>query len=58
MKLNEYRMEISLMKEQNNTEYDMYSIIAALIRKGNNIKNVLSLRDVHARRRSRKGQIF
>lgn len=57
MNLESYIREIKLMKKQNNTEYDMYSIIASLIRDGKNVEN-LSIRDVNRRRKSEKGQVF
>lgn len=58
MELKEYMREIDLMKKQNYTEYDMYSIIASIIRSGKNIKS-LSLRDVNRRqKRSKRGKIF
>lgn len=57
MDLNMYKREIDLMKRQNYTECDMYSIIAALIREGENVKS-LSIRDVHTRRKSELGQVF
>lgn len=58
MELKEYMREIKLMKKQNFTEYDMYSVIASLMREGKNIKQ-LSLRDVSKRwGRTKKGRIF
>ncbi|MEN2768067.1 hypothetical protein [Ornithinibacillus xuwenensis] len=57
MDLLKYKREINLMKKQNMTEYDMYSVIASLIREGNNVES-LSLRDVNRRRKSGKGQVF
>lgn len=57
MKYSEYMREIELMKAQNYTEYDMYSVIAQLLREGNNMKE-LSLRDVSKRRKSKRGMVF
>ncbi|MDU1006886.1 MAG: hypothetical protein E7A63_17755 [Clostridium butyricum] len=58
MELKEYMREIKLMKKQNFTEYDMYSVIASLMREGANIKE-LSLRDVSKRwGRTNRGRIF
>lgn len=58
MEYTEYKREIELMKRQNYTEYDMYSVIAQLLREGNNMKE-LSLRDVSKRwGRSKKGRVF
>ena len=37
MNLDKYKKEIELMKKQNMTEYDMYSIIASIIREGKNV---------------------
>ena len=52
-----YKREIELMKKQNPTEYDMYSLIIALIREGENVET-LSVRDVSKRQRSQRGQVF
>lgn len=50
--------EIRLMKKQNFTEVDMYSVIASLMRAGENVK-VLSLRDVNRRwGRTNRGRVF
>lgn len=57
MNLDKYKKEIELMKKQNMTEYDMYSIIASIIREGNSVE-LLSIRDVNRRRKSEKGQVF
>lgn len=58
VELKEYMREIKLMKKQNFTEYDMYSVIASLMREGANIKK-LSLRDVSKRwGRTNRGRIF
>lgn len=58
MRFEEYWEEIELMIRQNYTEYDMYSVIAALMREGKNIKK-LSLRDVNRRRGSTaRGRVF
>ncbi|GAA4060940.1 hypothetical protein [Amphibacillus indicireducens] len=57
MDLHKYKREIELMKKQNMTEYDLYSIIASIIREGKNIES-LSLRDVNRRRNSEKGKVF
>ena len=58
MKLLEYMREIRLMKNQNHTEYDMYSVISSLMREGTNIKK-LSLRDVNRRwGRTNRGRVF
>lgn len=58
VELKEYMREIKLMKKQNFTEYDMYSVIASLMREGANIKE-LSLRDVSKRwGRTNRGRIF
>lgn len=46
MNLDKYKKEIELMKKQNMTEYDMYSIIASIIREGKNVE-LLSIRDVY-----------
>ena len=57
MNLDKYKKEIELMKKQNMTEYDMYSIIASIIREGKNVE-LLSIRDVNRRRKSERGQVF
>lgn len=58
MTLKEYIREIDLMKKQNYTEYDMYSVIASIIRDGENIKD-LSLRDINRRwGRTNRGRVF
>lgn len=58
MTLKEYMREINLMKNQNYTEFDMYSVIASLMREGGNIKE-LSLRDVNRRQgRTNRGRVF
>lgn len=58
VKLEEYMREIELMKKQNYTEYDMYSVIASLLREGENIKKH-SLRDVNRRwSRTNRGKVF
>jgi hypothetical protein len=58
MTLQEYMREMMLMKKQNFTEYDMYSVIASLMRDGRNIQE-LSLRDVNRRwGRTNKGRVF
>ncbi|MDM8534302.1 hypothetical protein QUF55_06305 [Clostridiaceae bacterium HSG29] len=58
MKLEEYMREITLMRKQNYTEYDMYSVIASLMRERENIKK-LSLRDVNRRQgHTKRGRIF
>lgn len=57
MNFYKYMREINLMKKQNMTEYDMYSIIAMLIRKGKNVE-YLSIRDVNRRHKSKRGQVF
>lgn len=57
MDLSKYMKEISLMKKQNMTEYDMYSVIGSLIREGKNVE-FLSIRDVNRRRKSKRGQVF
>ena len=58
MTLQEYKREINLMKNQNFTEIDMYSVIASLMRDGENVKE-LSLRDVNRRwGRTDRGRVF
>lgn len=57
MNLDKYKKEIELMKKQNMTEYDVYSIIASIIREGKNVE-LLSIRDVNRRRKSERGQVF
>lgn len=56
--VNEYMNEIELIKKQNNTEYDLYFVVADLLKKWGNIGKELSLRAVYNRRRSAMGQIF
>lgn len=52
-----YKREIELMKKQNLTEFDMYSLIIFLIRDGENVET-LSVRDVSSREKSPRGQVF
>lgn len=57
MNLKDYKRELNLIAKQNMTEYDLYSLVMALLREGENIK-ALSLRDVSRRIKSARGQVF
>lgn len=55
----EYFNELTLIEKQNNTEYDLYYTIAALIKQSPYIKSEkLSVRAVFRRTKSARGQIF
>lgn len=57
MKWEEYISEIELIEKQNNTEHDLYNIIANILRERLAFKKV-SLRDVGDRQRTMEEKAF
>lgn len=51
----EYISEIELIEKQNNVEYDLYSVIAPILKRREDLKEY-SIRDISHRRRTKEGR--